>query len=398
MNRIQVWFLAIAAVLLVHGCCSERNSTIPLVTDVGADVVTRHRYRLSCVYSSFMPDTPPKMIKFNDGFLTKCHPRVFSANGIPVVLRIAYDRYDSDGHWSVLVGMCSIGLIPGYKRMFKYFKCSIEMADVADGKDAFELENRAEYADTWVPTAFLFFNGAPSAGGHRVFYENIRHVGGENRFSPLMFEYDPAKRLAGDTVFQRALAYAMAVKLKEMEDAGTIGTMLKKKVEQRSVAPAHSIVRLDRDQAKNFSYSFAIELAQTPRNPREAVKAVLREFMDSVKEDYLDTYPAADAKVLKVAFSDMKVEGRLIAGRASVLTIVPVSLTYDANTRRGKLAVKFSAGQEEEARAWARRNVKMLARDRNIALTTGQLPPEATYYLLGEKVEGNVMEIEFKTE
>lgn len=43
-------------------------------------------------------------------------------------------------------------------------------------------------------------------------------------------------------------------------------------------------------------------------------------------------------------------------------------------------------------------NIICLVRDKNIALTTGQLPPAATYYSLGEKVDGNVMEIEFKTE
>ena len=94
----------------------------------------------------------------------------------------------------------------------------------------------------------------------------------------------------------------------------------------------------------------------------------------------------------------MNANGKMITGRAAVLTIKPTSLTYDANTRRGKMAVKFGVGQAEEARAWIHRNIKTLARDKNIALTTGQLPPEATYYPLGEKVDGNVMEIEFKTE
>ena len=47
---------------------------------------------------------------------------------------------------------------------------------------------------------------------------------------------------------------------------------------------------------------------------------------------------------------------------------------------------------------WMSYNIETLACDKNIALVTGQLPPAATYYSLGEKVDGNVMEIEFKTE
>ena len=88
----------------------------------------------------------------------------------------------------------------------------------------------------------------------------------------------------------------------------------------------------------------------------------------------------------------------MITGRVVVLAIEPESLSYDPVRRRGKISVRFNSGQYEEARTWAKKNIKTLARDKNIALTTGQQPPEATYYSLGEKVEGNVMEIEFKTE
>ena len=121
--------------------------------------------------------------------------------------------------------------------------------------------------------------------------------------------------------------------------------------------------------------------------------------MKSIKEEYLDTYPSADVASLVVSFSGLKREGVRISGRAAVLTIKPLSLTYDVHTRRGRLAVKFNAGQAEEAKAWARRNIETLARDKNIALTTGVIPPAAKFYLGREELkDGNVLEIEFKTE
>lgn len=84
---------------------------------------------------------------------------------------------------------------------------------------------------------------------------------------------------------------------------------------------------------------------------------------------------------------------------AAVLTIRLVSLDYDPRTRRGKLAVRFNAGQAEESRKWIRRNIERLASDKNIALTTGQLPPAAKFYLGREEFkDGNILEIEFKTE
>lgn len=75
-----------------------------------------------------------------------------------------------------------------------------------------------------------------------------------------------------------------------------------------------------------------------------------------------------------------------------------MSLSYDASLRLGKLSLRFGPGQEKETRNWAKENIETLVRDKNIALITGQLPPAAIYYSLSEKINGNVMEIEFKTE
>ncbi|MBQ6471125.1 MAG: hypothetical protein IJJ33_04015, partial [Victivallales bacterium] len=73
-------------------------------------------------------------------------------------------------------------------------------------------------------------------------------------------------------------------------------------------------------------------------------------------------------------------------------------LEYDAATRRGKLAVRFNPGQVEEARVYIQRNIETLVRDKNILLTTGERPPEGQYRSLGEKWNGDILEIEFETE
>ncbi|MBQ2631521.1 MAG: hypothetical protein IJG13_17730, partial [Kiritimatiellae bacterium] len=72
---------------------------------------------------------------------------------------------------------------------------------------------------------------------------------------------------------------------------------------------------------------------------------------------------------------------------------------YDPLTRTGRMAVCLSGGQFEETRKWIRRNIEALARDKNIALTTGKIPPAAKFYLGREELkDGNMLEIEFKTE
>ena len=59
----------------------------------------------------------------------------------------------------------------------------------------------------------------------------------------------------------------------------------------------------------------------------------------------------------------------------------------------------MSANQYEEARAWIRKNIETLARDKNIVLTTGEIPPAAKFYLGREELKnGNILEIEFITE
>ena len=50
-------------------------------------------------------------------------------------------------------------------------------------------------------------------------------------------------------------------------------------------------------------------------------------------------------------------------------------------------------------RKWFRKIIETLARDRNIALVTGEIPPAAKFYLGREELkDGNVLEIEFRTE
>ena len=165
-------------------------------------------------------------------------------------------------------------------------------------------------------------------------------------------------------------------------------------VPQHATTP-YRIVYLERDGGSDFAYRFALVLNGEPSI--QTFFGIQKVFADEVRSAYHIEYPNADLHSLRIAVQPRMVNGR-VEGRAAVLTISPVSLSYDANTRRGKLAVRFNAGQAEEARAWIRKNIETLARDKNIALTTGQLPPDATYYSLGERIDGNVMEIEFRTE
>ena len=158
---------------------------------------------------------------------------------------------------------------------------------------------------------------------------------------------------------------------------------------------AYSLESLKWDEMKDSECLFTVKM--NGACSIEAFFDIQRKFELNLRDVYVKMHPGVNPNSLVVDVRPSLDNGR-ISGRATVLTITPTLLIYDANTRRGKLAVRFNSGQAEEARTWIRRNIETLAKDKNIALVTGQLPPAATYYSLGEKIEGNVMEIEFKTE
>jgi len=384
-------FLLLTCILNIFcGCFSSRISSIPLVRDMGCQITTRYRYRLVSIYSGDKSGDSDAKQKS----LEKCYPGVFSDDGTPFAVRCISGNYQSKYGWSLFFSICSGFIIPEFHRYEREFSFEIEMSNDNSVRLPFKVVCTQEGGGSPMPTGLIPFTGEPNGDGRRVFWRGEKKIGDEPELGYIWgLSFSLEDQIAG-----QAFAYAVAVKLKELEDEGKIDAMLQKREAAKSKAPAHKVMRFARESGNDFTYGFTLELAEIPSNPDAAVSAVINEFGESVKEEYIDSFPRAKKESLAVNYEDIRVDGKTIHGRATVLTIVPISLIYDANTRRGKLSVRFNAGQVEEARAWIRKNIETLARDKNIALTTGTLPPEATYYSLGEKIDGNVMEIEFKTE
>lgn len=390
MRCVGIMFVVLS--VLACGCTSNRYSAYATVDDVGANVYTKYRYKTSCAFKG----DSSEQLWFDGSFLPKCQPGVFSADGLPIVLRIEYKKLDGSYGWTVLLSMLSCWVIPQLNEYDTTFSCSIELTDEEGCNSNFEIVRKIESALSIIaPTAFLFFNGDAKVDGKRVFSETKQDVSGNMGWCSNAEE----EVLRYDVQVRQALSYAMASKLKELEDSGKIDAMLAKKSARKSVAPAHDIISLERDAVKDFSYSFMIEMKGTPANVDAAIAAVLDEFAKSLKEEYLDAVRGSKAAALTVAFSGLKRDGVRISGQAFVLTLKPLSLEYDANSRMGKLSVRFNDGQEEEARTWIHKNVATMARDKNIALVTGEIPPAANFFVLRETVkDGNKLEVEFKTE
>ena len=422
-------------VSIFWGCATcERVDAFARVKDIGPSIKTKYRYSINeCRVEGCKRTEDSK--RYSE-YLT-CHlkrstlefqPDVFTTNGIPI--NISQRSYlIPKGFWwlpgSESVAWLSIPLMyasffsfPGVMSSSKTNAIEVEIARVGVRTPQVEwgYDKISTVGNIFIPLAFVpaaFWNDPPDTKGHEgeyVDWECVTDIGPNFRLD------------VGD----RAQVYAIAALLKEMEDSGAIDAALAKIAEQKREAdrlreaeeerlrlrqeakksiqmaksgvagkPPYRIIKLKREEGSDFAYSFELELMENASI--QTFFGVQNVFANEVLVAYMMEYPNANSHTLRVSVHPRLEEGRIV-GRAEVLTIAPVSLSYDAGTRRGRLSVRFNPGQAEEARAWVRKNIETLAQDKNIALTTGQLPPAATYYSLGERIEGSIMEIEFKTE
>ena len=100
---------------------------------------------------------------------------------------------------------------------------------------------------------------------------------------------------------------------------------------------------------------------------------------------------------LFVDFADSRVVDGILEGSAAVVTINVVAFSYSTQTRIGRMSVKFSKDQIDVARAYVVRNIAAIVRDKNIALVTGEVPPDATVRIEREEIKGeNALEVVFR--
>ena len=398
--------IALGCMLGLCGCLtsSTRDAAVAKVANHGAIVSTRHRYHLACVYGG---DNSQNWSVKKD-FFSKHQPHVFAADGIPVSLRLRLKKFNSGGYGSVLLHVCTFTIFPVVVNTSVIYDCFIDVDGVDNDDALLEVVDMGDNATSQlVPSPLWWYTDSPDVEGGPVFslhtktmtltwpgwnevYRQKKGVlgndeGAAGSATVLNLFSQPNNVFSCGELMERALAYGVAVKLKELEDSGKIDAMLKKKAAEVSTAPKHNIIRLDRDSDKTFTYSFELELAQNPTDFKKAWQAVLLDFAKSLKEDYRDAFPSVDMASLEVSFSGFKRDGLRLNGSAAVLTLKPVSLEYNSHNRKGTMSVRFAEGQVSEASAWIRRNVKTLVRDKNIALTSGSLPPEGKFAITNEK-------------
>lgn len=215
---------------------------------------------------------------------------------------------------------------------------------------------------------------------------------------------------------QRAEAYALAVRLKELEDAGKIddelvakamfaqlvtkvGGMLKwmnGQLHKRGIVNL-DIAEFNSETDRDFSYRFL--LSQTGRLHPAHFGAIREAFRSTVRSLHSMKHPDVNPRSLAVDFVEYSVSNGQIRGKVEVLTIETESLSYDASTRKGRIAVRVGVNQIDEARRWMRKNIGELAARSNVMIKGDEIPAGAIFYSGNESLhENGLLEMEFETE
>ena len=406
------------------GCFCYRLDYYAYVNKRDENVATKYRYKIVGYktkafdeYRQYIsqPDKiekeyEDKMLKLYNSEFSKHFPNVFSENGIPIVLKEISNTTDTKMWPTMIPGALTFSAIPfgGESRNETIIQICIAKSEDIESNITIGCNSKRVVSSIIPPS--LLFNDEPA--------EYVRNAGCSVSYSVknemiLTEFFSNSPEEVKDACMP--CVCALASRLKEIEATGQMDYYYaineyrrRAMVRQMPINDAKSAAfpvsskRLYRIQSlcperdSNFVYTFALELSEGVSISTFFGMSDI--FAYEVQAAYQREFPDVDASTLRVEVRHQVSDG-MIVGRAEVLTIKPFELNYDASTRKGKLAVRFNANQYEAARKWIRNNIEKLVRDKNIALITGKIPPEAKYYSLDESLkDGNILEIEFKTE
>ena len=390
-------------VLFLNGCANVRYTAEPVAdkpqTPDQKGVATQNRYRIDEYL--IRKDSLNKSFNLGDFKVAaaKAYPGVFGIGGIPISIR-EEEVVDQHVHfsWGSLAYLVSLGVWPAVIQQDYTERFVVEAKDDSIEPFDFTVFFRIDQSVSFLSPLGLLVEAPESQKGPVSFSLSGRIV------------VNGQVGVAANEVKYSAVAYAVAHKIVELERAGKVRGRTQRASSMGAAAgtgslsngaapPSYRVVSCVREADSDFSYRFVVDVSGSVDSPLTAFRLAQREFRAFIKEDYLETFPSSDERLIYVDFPEYWLKNSLIEGRAVVLAMTVSSLEYDSDTHCGKLSVRINSNQYEEARKYVRKNIETLARDKNIAIVTGEIPPAAKFYLGREEIkDGNILEIEFKTE
>ena len=397
--RIIAMSGALTIAVVVAGCIHQRTTVMVTVDDLGPQIVTKNKYSL--VYS----DGRPSWDNFPDvtlDSLIAAQPQVFSSNGIPFTVKREWELSPKGGSAPFIIPVLVPFIIPGCKEgvLTAESRYTIDVIDCPAAHATFQKKERSDSCFAILsPLPMLFYSTAGSFDAEpKTNCKFTRHS------YALGFTLDTESVKKNFSESQSAIAYGIAVVLKQMEESGKISpakSRLAGDVEKQNVnlwgGYNFDVTDFHRTDADSHRYIFSLVSTNKNASLRGSL-ATKRVLSDTIRHDFAASYPSVNRTVLAVDFVEYEFADGVIKGVADVLPLNILSYNYDKYTRKGCMRIKVRTNHFNAARQYVRQNVESIVRDKNIALIVGEIPPNARFYLLDESVDDGVLVINFKAE
>ena len=372
---------------------------------MGERVRTKYKYKI--VYkmdlSRFdkeLKDSWMVDLRMND--FVKWQPDVFDANGMPVTFleKQAIEKVMEKRRvygWPVMLPMVSAMscfIIPMVGTSHIHETWSFRINGERENRVSLEACIHADGAWGSPPLRWLlcWWNTDTCHSGKRTFDSHVMNAGTD------AFIDDEAKK--------RAMAYGLAVRLKELEDSGQIGDDMVvngiASLETTAKLPFEipvEIVRCENTTGKDFEYDFVLRSKGGGNLKLVDYERIRSAFRVAIINTYCMKHPEVNPRSLVTDFTRYTMGGDRVKGRVSVLTIDVMTMFYDAAKRTGRMSAKIGANQFEDVRRFIRNHIEELATRSNIVIDGDVLPTGARFYTGNERLaENGLLEIEFKTE
>ena len=329
--------VAVIIIIGLTGCVFTRYTAIPQVDNKGASLSTKNRYRLetykwhkgdSLVSKEHHIYCASKLRKTMESMF----PNVFSSDGIPFTIVEGENTYSQGNIGTSLLnalvffGSCTV--VPRILHDYYDIQFSLEMTEDEDVHGTVNVRYVNDIAASLAPIPMFCYTDAPDVASSKHCYYERKY--GRNS-GPDVGWVQGTISLGNDSAM-KALAYAVAIKLMEMEKLERLGDAEKQEKNfQNSDAssptvtgavladkPLYKIDSFARDQKNRSLYHFTLTLSDEAQGDLRAIRKIKREFRSVIEEDYRESFPNVNGQSIQIDFSQFEVEGGKIRGEAAV--------------------------------------------------------------------------------
>lgn len=400
--------------ICASGCAHVHTIVSADVKDIGERVKTKFKYKIGYKYADrykqcdFMLKAPMLSdLRLADWWMVdeqlmkdfeKWQPDVFGADGIPITLGEEQVVKEGTGERKVglsgVLSLLSCFIVPMVETSHTHETWPFHINGESGKRISLEGCVYTDGAFGWSPLRWLFcwWGRDTCYPGKRKFDSHVMNSGS--------FPF------VDDEVKKRAMAYGLAVRLKELEDSGQIGndTAVNAIASLETIAKTSfeapvEIAQCENTKGKDFEYDFVVRSKGGGKLKLVDYERIRRAIRVAIVNTYCMKHPGINPRSLVTDFTSYTMGGECVKGRVSLLMIEVNSIFYDAAKRTGRMSAKIGAYQFEDVRRYIRSHIEELATRSNIVIVGDSLPVGARFYTGNERLsEDGMLEVEFKTE